>query len=227
MKNCCDNIMKRLFCFGITAVLALSLFGCGRHRDDSRSVFIARIASDQAVDGDIAFDPVLNSFTITNGPNTLFFGIDEVNRNLPEFRAFLDFPLDGSTHGDVVPVNAEILSATLEVFVDEVSFAGTIPTLLDLVPFPITGLTPADFNSLPWQYPDGSDASIRFDFFSLDEGNFVLIDVTPLMRQTQRLGLPDFQVRFLLDFISNTGLVGIQDRPNVAITAPLLTVKFY
>ncbi len=218
--------MKRLFYLVITAVLVLSLSGCGRGRGDSRRIYVAQITSDQLADGDIAFDPVLNSYTIANGPDTLFFGIDEVNRNLPEFRAFLDFPLDGSTNGDVVPAYAEILSATLEVFIDEVSFAGTIPTLLELVPFSINGLTPADFDSSPLQFPDGSDASIRFNFFSSDRGEFVLIDVTPLMRETQRLGLSDFQVRFLLDFVSNFGLVGIQDRPRVAITAPLLTVKF-
>jgi len=137
MKNHGSDIIRRLLYLGITAVLALSLMGCGD--GDSRNIFIAEILSDQLADGDIAHDPVLDSFTITNGPNTIFFGIDEMNRNLPEFRAFLDFPLDGSTNEDVVPLNAEILEATLEVFIDEVSFAGTIPTLLDLVLFSITG----------------------------------------------------------------------------------------
>jgi len=224
MKNHGSDIIRRLLYLGITAVLALSLMGCGD--GDSRNIFIAEILSDQLADGDIAHDPVLDSFTITNGPNTIFFGIDEMNRNLPEFRAFLDFPLDGSTNEDVVPLNAEILEATLEVFIDEVSFAGTIPTLLDLVLFSITGLTPADFDSSPLQFPNGSDATLSFNFFSSDEGFFVLIDVTSLMQQTQRLGLSDFQVRFLLDFNSDSGIVGIQDRPNIAMTAPLLTVTF-
>jgi len=216
--------MKRLLYVGITAVLALFIIGCGK--GDSQNIFVAKILSDQQADGDIAFDPVENSFTITNGPNTIFFGIDEVNRNFPEFRAFLDFPLDGSTNEDVVPLNAEILSASLEVFINEVSFAGTIPTLLDLVPFPISGLTFADFDSAPLQFPNGSDATLSFDFFSSDQGFFVTIDVTTLMRQAQRLGLSDFQVRFLLDFTSDIGLVGIEDKPNVAITAPLLTVRY-
>ncbi|MBI5056044.1 MAG: hypothetical protein HZB61_05465 [Nitrospirae bacterium] len=219
--------MKRLLYLGITVVLALFLSGCGG--DDgghSRPIFVAQILSDQLADGDIAFDPVLNSFIVTNGPDTIFFGIDEVDRDLPEFRAFLDFPLDGSLNGDVVPASAEILSATLEVFVDEVSFAGTVPTLLDLVPFSITGLSPADFDSPPLQFSNGSDATIGFDFFASDQNNFVLIDVTPLMREAQRLGLAHFQVRFLLDFVSNAGLVGIQDLPNVTVTAPLLTVEY-
>ncbi len=216
--------MKRLLYVGIMAILALSLYGCGSA--DSRDIFVAQIFSDQLADGDIAFDPVLNSYTVTNGPNTIFFGIDDADPNLPEFRAFLDFPLDGSNNGDVVPLNADIVSATLEVFVDEVSFALTVPTLLDLVQFSIAGLTPADFDSLPLQFPNGTDATLNFDFFSSDQGNFVLIDVTPLMRETQRLGLSDFQVRFLLDFVTIAGLVGIEDRPNITITAPLLTVEY-
>ena len=55
-------------------------------------VFVAEIISDQPTDGDIAFDPVLQSYTITQGPDTVFFGIDDSDPNLPEYRAFLDFP---------------------------------------------------------------------------------------------------------------------------------------
>ncbi|UCH80735.1 MAG: hypothetical protein JSW20_13505 [Nitrospiraceae bacterium] len=216
--------MKRLLYLGITVILALSFAGCGD--GDSRSIFIAEILSDQPADGDIAFDPVLDSYTITNGPRTLFFGIDDGDPNLPEFRAFLDFPLDGSTGEDVLPIDAQILSASLEVFIDKVSFARTVPTLLDLVQFPVSGLTVADYDSAPLQFFDGSDATLSFNFFSSDEGFFVTIDVTSLMRVVQRLGLPDFQLRFLLDFVTDVGLVGIEDRPNVAMTAPLLRVRF-
>ncbi len=223
MNNHKSNIISALLYLGITAVLALALTGCG---SVSQDIFIAEILSDQLADGDIAYDPVQDSFTITNGPNTILFGIDEMNRNLPEFRAFLDFPLDGATNGDVVPLNAEILEATLEVFIDEVSFTGTVSTLLDLVLFSINGLTSADFDSAPLKFPNGGDATLSFNFYSSDQGFFVLIDVTSLMRQTQRLGLSDLQVRFLLDFNSDSGIVGIQDRPNIAMTAPLLTVKF-
>jgi hypothetical protein len=216
--------VKRLFYLGIAAILALSLSGCGSA--DSHDTFIARIFSDQQADGDIAFDSVVESYTVTNGPNTIFFGIDDADRNLAEFRSFLDFPLDGSSDGGVVPLNARIVSATLEVFVDEVSFASTIPALLDLVQFSITGLIPADFDSSPLQFPDGTDATLNFDFFSSDEDKFVRIDVTSLMRETMRRELDDFQVRFLLDFGANAGLVGIEDQPNITMTAPLLTVKY-
>jgi len=210
--------MKRLLYIVIIVTLALSLSGCGSS-GNSGDIFIAQILSDQPADGDIAFDPVLNSYFITNGPDTLFFGIDDADPNLPEYRAFLDFPLDGSSGGDVLRLNAEIVYASLEVFVDEVSFAGTIPTLLDLVTYSIAGLTPFDYDSPPF-------ASLEFNFFSSDEGNYVLIDVTSLMRETQRRGLSDFQVRFVLDFVTDFGFVGIQDRPNITVTAPELTVEF-
>jgi hypothetical protein len=208
--------MRRLLHFGVVAILALALSGCGG--GDSRTSFVAQIASDQPADGDIAFDGTI--FTITNGPDTLFFGIDDNGPNFPEYRAFLDFPLDGSTGQDVVPANAAIVSATLKVFLNEVSFATVVPTLIDLVPYPVSGLRPQDFNSPPLVFR-------RLDFFRSDQGNFVAIDVTPLMQEAQRLGLSDFQVRFLLDFsVSDIGFVGIEDLPQVTITAPLLTVEY-
>ncbi len=213
--------MEKLLKIGFIAVVMLSIAACGWGGDgDSRTIFVAQIYSDQPGDGDIAFDPVLQTFTVTNGPETLFFGIDDLDPNLPEYRAFLDFPLDGSTGEDVIPADAVIVSARLQVFINEVSFVTVVPTLLDLVQYPISGLGPQDFDSPPLMFRE-------LDFFGSDLGDFVLIDVTPLMRETQRLGLSDFQVRFLLDFsVSNIGFVGIEDRPNIIFTAPLLTVEY-
>lgn len=154
--------------------------------------FVVRILSDQLRDGDIAFDPVQNSYTITQGPDTLLFGIDFALPNQPEYRAFLDFPLDGSTGEAVIPLDASILSATLTVFVNFVDFSAAVPVLLDLVQYSVTaGLTPADYTSLP--------LGVRaFEIFNSDTGRDVNIDVTNLMREAQLLGLADFQLRFLL-----------------------------
>jgi hypothetical protein len=209
--------MRKLSILCILAVMLLTL-SCGGG-SDPQPVIVASIFSDQPTDGDIAFDPVLQSFTITNGAGTLFFGIDDLDPNLPEYRAFLDFPLDGSTGGEVIPANAKIVSATLEVFINEVSFAPIVPTLLDLVSYPITGLRVEDFDSSPLLYQSVA-------FFASDLGTIVSIDITPLMRETQRLGLMDFQVRFVLDFVTNVGFVGIEDLPSVFATAPLLTVSY-
>ena len=146
-------------------------------------------------------------------------GINDSDQNLPEYRAFLDFPLDGSTGGEVIPINARIVSATLEVFINEVSFAPIVPTLLDLVSYPINGLRVEDFDSFPLM-------SQSLDFFAADLGTIVSIDVTPLMQEAQRLGVPDFQVRFVLDFETDVGFVGIEDLPFDPSTAPLLTVRY-
>jgi hypothetical protein len=214
--------VRKRICLGIAAFLALTMVGCG---GEFRPVFTAQIFSDQPSDGDIAFDGVTH--TITNGPPTVFFGFDDNDPNFPEYRAFLDFPLDGSTGQDAVPADAEIVSATLEVFVDRVDFVSTVPTLIDLVTYPISGLTSADFNSLPLTFPGGAFASRSLDFLLSDLGNYVLIDVTSLMQEAQRRGLSDFQVRFLLDFVPNpVGFVGVKDRLNIALTAPLLTVEY-
>ena len=220
MENRREGPMRRLLYFGVAAILLLSLSGCGGGGGDSRTIFVAQIVSDKPADGDIAFDPVLQTFTIANGPDTLFFGIDDNDLNLPEYRAFLDFPLNGSTGGDIVPSNAVIVSATLEVFVTEVSFATPIPTLLDLVEYPITGLRAQDFSSPPLAFRS-------LDFFLADQGKYVAIDVTPLMREAQRLRLPDFQVRFQMDSsLTDFGFIGLDDRPTVTLTAPLLTVEY-
>ncbi|MGZ8440160.1 MAG: hypothetical protein ACXWXD_05210, partial [Candidatus Deferrimicrobiaceae bacterium] len=83
--------MRRRLYFGVAAILLLSLSGCGGGGGDSRTIFVAQIVSDQPADGDIEFDPVLQTFAITNGPNILLFGINGLDPAIDhEFRAFLD-----------------------------------------------------------------------------------------------------------------------------------------
>lgn len=202
-------------------IFFLPLPGCGGGGSDARPVFEANIVSDQAADGDISFDPVTGIYTISPAPPVLFFGISppDVDPSLTEFRAFLDFPLDGSTGEDVLPAIAGILSASLEVFVSEVSFGLQVPALIDLVTYPVDRLGVPDFDSPPL-------LTQSVNFFPEDTGNLVRIDVTPLMREAQRIGLSDLQLRFLLDFTVGSGLVAIEDRPNVLLTAPLLTVLY-
>lgn len=157
-----------------------------------------RILSDAASDGDILYDPVLSSYFITNSPPTVFFGIDSLDANLPEYRAFLTFPLDGTTGQPIVPGDALIVSADVEVLVKSLEFASAVPTFLDLVQYPfgdLGGVDPAaDFNQPPL------DARPLFDFLVSDVGNFVRVDVTSLM-QTAQLppALLDFQIRFSRD----------------------------
>jgi hypothetical protein len=173
--------------------------------------------SDQPADGDIGFTaPSTFLISQANATGNVQYGIGSGGT---EFRAFLDFPLDGSTGGGVVPRNAVIVSADIEVFVNNVSFSSSVPTLLDLVPFSVTGLTSADFDSAPLR------TRSPFDIRTLDINNPVRIDVTSLMVEAQRLGLHNLQVRFLLDLVPGaSGLVELDD--GVAGRAPLLTVEF-
>jgi hypothetical protein len=157
-----------------------------------------QILSDLASDGDIAFDPVLSSYFVTNSPSTVLFGIDSLDAHLPEYRAFLTFPLDGFGGRPVVPSGAFIVSADVMVYVAFLDFASAVPTFLDLVLYPfqdLGGIDPAaDFNQPPLAVVP------VFDFFVSDVGNFVRIEVTSLMQAAQvPPALIDFQVRFSRD----------------------------
>jgi len=205
--------MRKIGILGLVGVLALVLAGCGGG-DGHRTVVIQSV-SDQPADGDIGFTaPATFLISQANATGNVQYGISGAT----EFRAFLDFPLDGSNGGGVVPLSAVIVSADIEVFVDNVSFSSSVPTLLDLVPFSIGGLISADFNSAPLL------TRTPFDIRTLDINNFVRIDVTSLMVEAQRLGLRDLQLRFLLDFPAVAGLVMLDD--GVLGRAPILTVEF-
>jgi hypothetical protein len=158
----------------------------------------ALILSDRPSDGDIAFDPVRSVFTVTTNTTPLFFGIDSFDPNLPEFRAFWTFPLDGFEGRDVVPSGATITSATVEFFITEVSFANVVPTFMDLIQYGFQNLQAGDFSAPVIDFR-------TLDFLFTDEGNFVLIDVTPLMQTAQAQNLLDFQIRFSLDSVAAAG----------------------
>jgi len=205
--------MRKIGILGLVGVLALVLAGCGGG-DGHRTVVIQSV-SDQPADGDVGFTaPATFLISQANATGNVQYGISGAT----EFRAFLDFPLDGSNGGGVVPLSAVIVSADIEVFVDNVSFSSSVPTLLDLVPFSIGGLISADFNSAPLL------TRTPFDIRTLDINNFVRIDVTSLMVEAQRLGMRDLQLRFLLDFPAVAGLVMLDD--GVLGRAPILTVEF-
>jgi hypothetical protein len=205
--------MRKIGILGLVGVFALVLAGCGG--SDDRSTFIAQTSSIQSVDGDIGLTGGTFSISQANVTNNVQFGVDPGGS---EFRAFLDFPLDGSNGGDAIPLGAFIISADIDVFVNNLSFAARVPTLLDLVPFPVSGLTPADFDSIPLL------SRSPFDFLPSDINNFVRIDVTSLMVEAQRLGLRNLQLRFLLDFSATVGFVELDD--GAIARAPLLTVEY-
>lgn len=218
--------MKKLLILGMALVLAVGLASCDGDDDvvfisgpgfagiddstanapllivnytvpPSPTVLTANISSDLASDGDIAFDPVLNTFTVTSPPPAIspvvLFGFDSADPDFSEYRGFLTFPLDGATGMDNVPGTAVIVSATLDMIIDRVDFASVVPTFIDLVEYPFRGLSAADFNA-----PLVTPTSFGFVEFLLGDRR-VLIPVTSLMQVAQAQGLFDFQVRFVVD----------------------------
>ncbi len=213
--------MRRIILATMMLFITLAQTGCGDHHHE-RPTVVTQIVSDPAFDGDIERD-VAGVFTITQGNSqTVFAGIDPFT--LSEFRAFLDFPLSGPGG---VPANAAIVSATLDIVIDNIQpLSGAIPIRIDLVTFQ-TPLVPADFDR-DLQPP------LATTFFSpisaVDVGNHVFIDVTSLMAAAQSLGLVDFQVRIFEDFGAlSPGLIEIDDTtgPNRINRAPVLTVTHF
>jgi hypothetical protein len=204
-------------------LVAVSLVGCNifiDNREDPSPTFEAQIISDDTADGDIGLTPPA-AYTISSALDTgnVLAGVDPASGD--EFRGFLDFPLRGS-HG--VPWDATIESATLEIFISGVSVSSSdrvLPFIIDLVAFQPPVLAADDF-----------DRTVRpplltmpFDFYPSDAGAIVVMDVTALMEEAQFQGLPDFQLRFLLDFSATSGLIEIDDSD--LETAPLLTVSYF
>jgi hypothetical protein len=213
---------RKVAFFLALALVTVLLNGCNvfiDNREDPSPTFVAQITSDVAADGDIELTPPA-TYTISSALDTgnVFAGVDPVTGD--EFRGFLDFPLRGS-HG--VPQDAVIESATLEIFISAVSVSSPdqiLPFLIDLVAFKPPVLIADDFD----RAAQASLLTMPFDFYASDADAIVVIDVTALLDEAQNQGLPDFQLRFLLDFSATSGLIEIDD--NDLETAPLLTVTY-
>jgi hypothetical protein len=95
------------------------------------------------------------------------------------------------------------------------------PFLIDLVDFQPPYLVSGDF-SRAIQPPL---LTMPVKFYPSDEGHFVAIDVKELVDEAQYHGLPDLQLRFLLDFTADSGLIEINDADTD--TAPLLRITYY
>lgn len=211
--------MRRTF-LAVLLFAVLAYTGCGH--DHGQPVIIpteTQILSDSAFDGDIEQNPP-GTFTITQGnAQSLFAGVDP--STLAEFRAFLDFPLTD------IPLNASIYTADLDLVIDSVRLQGDrVPIRIDLVAFDPPTLISSDYdrNAQP------PLASLSFDVFTADVGRHLVIDVTSLMREAQRLGLNNFQVRILEDLgAASPGIIEIDDTTGAdrADVAPFLTVQHF
>ena len=210
------------------AFSVLGLAGCGGGDDPlpPRRV-TTEILSDSRYDGDIE-EIASNSYTVTMGMSSnvqsILAGIDPVSGN--EFRAFLDFPLSGSGG---VPGRASIESASLEIYIDSLNpISGTLPIRVDLVAFQPPTLLGTDFDRV--QQPALASVIISPPITRTDVGQYVPIDVTPLMREAQRQGLADFQVRIMEDLGPAIPVLMVIDDTigaNRATYAPQLTVTYH
>jgi hypothetical protein len=212
----------------VASCALLGLTGCGGgDGGDPPPTFTAQILSDSVYDGDIE-QTSPDTATVTQGMSptvqNVLAGIDPVAGT--EFRAFLDFPLTGA---DGVPADAAIDSAFLEVFVDDLQPSNAvIPVRVELVTFQPPTLLPTDFDRT--LQPQLAFTTISPRLSGADVGTYVPIDVTSLMVQAQRLGLPDFQVRILQDLGPPIpGLFAIDDSTGAdrSARAPLLTVTYF
>ncbi|GAM11261.1 hypothetical protein OR1_03572 [Geobacter sp. OR-1] len=208
--------MKRKLFALVLVLVALAMFGCGG--GGSSPPPNTQIISDSTLDGEITKTGPA-TFAVAQGSlQSLFAGIDAVG----ESRAFLDFPLGGI---DGVPLNATIVSATLDLFINSFqSTASTIPMRIELVSYGTT-LLAANYDSSQLV-----TTVIRFPIFSSDSGRHVSVDVTALMEEAQRLGLSNFQIRIMEDFgLVTPGIIEINDTtgPNRGVLAPLLDVTYF
>jgi len=206
--------------------------GCGGGGDGGVGpteppAIVTHILSDARFDGDIELT-ALNSYVVTQGMSSsvqsVLAGTDPATGS--EFRGFLDFPLGGNQG---VPNNAFIESAYLEFYVDNLMpLSGTLPVRVELVAFQPPNLIGTDFDRSI--QPQIAAVLVSGDVNRRDVGNFVNVDVTPLMIEAQRQRLVDFQVRILEDLGSaNDTLMEIDDTTTAARQqrAPVLTVTYH
>jgi len=205
----------------------LSACGGGGEIDGPPPTVTAQILSDPRFDGDIEqVSP--NVYTVTQGMSSavqsVLAGIDPVGGT--EFRAFLDFPLGGPGG---VPGNAIIDSAFLEVYIDSLDpSSGRLPIRVDLVAFQPPTLIDTDYSRSA--QPALASVVLSPEISRRDVGTYVPIDVTPLMREAQRRGLADFQVRILEDLGPAIPVLMVIDDStgsNRRSFAPLLTVTYF
>jgi hypothetical protein len=214
-----EGFMKRLLLALGMLCMIWTLPGCGG--SGTRTFTEKQILSDETVDGEIVLDPVTGNLTVSQVARdqllSVFAGVDPVS--LEEYRAFIDFPLV-----DVIPGRASIESAKLDILIRSIlPRNGSARLRIDLVSFP-PPLISSDFDTT--LQPALASVIVLPPIDSLDVGEHVVIDVTPLMHEAQVRGLPDFQVRVMQDpDAASPGLVEIDD--STSDTAPLLQVRYH
>lgn len=224
-----ETSMKKVFLAALVMCMMLPLAGCGGHDNPPPPPpIVTQILSDPVYDGDIFKDNIGSPAVVTQGMTlsppvqSVFAGIDPTPVTGGEYRAFLDFFLGDTVGG--VPLNAIIDSAFLDLFVTS-NVAGLVPVTIDLVYFQPPTMQPTDFDRII--LPPRATVSLNLFINQANVTQQVTIDVTPLMVEAQRQGLPDFQARILC----GAGIIEIDDPTDPAINrgnfAPVLQVAYF
>jgi hypothetical protein len=229
-----ERVTARTFLAAIMVFLLIALTGCGDdgyYYDDCYEcwppTYGTVILSDPAYDGDIRRDPGTGDYTVAQGyTQSVYVGIDPSSG--AEFRAFLHFPLRDI---DGIPPYAVIVSATIDMVINSIvprPLVGTIPIRIDLVFFQPPTLVGTDFDRT--SQPALATITLSPPISQADLGHIV-VDVTPLLIEAQRLGLANFQIRILREEILpvSPGRIEINDTTGVdrMALAPLLQATYY
>jgi len=209
--------------FAALLFMGIALAGCGSGEVvvSPAPLITTKISSSLSLDGYVVENPVTLALTSVQNTASLFAGLDPTTG--AEYRAFIGFPL-GGVGG--VPGNAIIDSATLDIIINDVQIQplnASVPIRIELVSFGAP-LLPNDFDRII--LPPLAFTTISPPISRTAIGFSVVVDVTVLMREAQRLALPAFQVRILEDFgFVTPGLIEIDD--STTVRAPQLTVKYF
>lgn len=220
------RIPRNRWFYAAFMLFAVFIAGC----DDNGHNHVKWIYSDPRVDADINRDlstGALSAPALAYDTGEIIAGLTFTPPSGPseyDYRGFLEFPLDA------VPSGATVDFASLTIYLNGVVLGNTNQYALFFVDLIDTSYyTPPILSS---DYSSPYVSTLPFYFFSGDQGDFVEIEVTSLMRDAQALRLPSFRVRigfdndaYMADPGSTRGLVRIYDGPSFDY-APLLRVDY-
>lgn len=219
--------MNKTFLMAILLCISLLFTSCSSKSTPQQTT--TQILSNPSFDGTVTKYPLASAMTITQGMTpavqSVFAGIDPAIG--AEYRAFLDFPLTGAGG---VPGYVSIASAYLDIVINAITpypLTGSIPIRIDLISMQSPILVVTDFDRTI--QPALASTTITPPISQSDFGQHIVVDVTSLMVEAQRLGLADFQIRILEDLGPVApGFIEINDTTgtNQGALAPLLEVTY-
>jgi len=211
--------MRKQIGFGVAAILALVLAGCGGGGAGRTVVVFDILSAGGTLDGDITLDSVTQTYSpffSSDPPNTVLVGEDPIVAGV-DSRGFITFPIT------TIPSRATILSATVFLPILRVDLISppSVSLLVDMVVFPpldslLTQIALANVYDTP-PILLGPSIEVRPG----DAGSDRLFDATDPLIEARSRGFADLQFRLIGSF----GQVVIDDLDPGGLT-PLLRVEY-